>query len=57
MSEALKAMNQILNNVLHEKGEKYEKKISDDYQNFITNANNETMSRLNKDISDAQKSL
>lgn len=57
MSEALDAMNEILNNVLHKKGEKYEKKISDDYNNFISNATEENKDQLNKDINNIEKSL
>ena len=57
MSEALIAMNQILNNVLHKKGEKLEKKLFDDYTNFIADTNSNTMNTLNKDIDKAQHKL
>lgn len=57
MKEAIKAMNEIINNVLHEKGTKYEKKISKDYTNFINNANSDNMKHLLDDVNDIQKSL
>ncbi|MFA6119179.1 MAG: hypothetical protein WC688_04605 [Parachlamydiales bacterium] len=57
MNETLQAMNEILNNVLHEKGGKFEKMITDDYQNFIENSNSSTMNDLNKDIDKIKKSL
>ncbi len=57
MGEAIKAMNEILNNVLHEKGEKYEKKISADYKNFIKDTTPKNMERLHSDIEDIEKIL
>ena len=57
MSEALNAMNEIINNVLHSKGEKYENKLNEDYNNFITNANEKTMKKLNKDLDKTERKI
>lgn len=57
MSEAIEAMNEILNDVLHKSGEKFEKKITDDYNNFISNSTPESMERLNNDIDKIKRSL
>jgi len=57
MKETITAMNEILNNVLHEKGKTLEDNISKDYQNFIANANPDTMKHLNKDVDDAKNAL
>jgi hypothetical protein len=57
MSEALDAMNEILNDVLHEKSVKYEKQLSDDYKNFIQASNTENLEKLQKDIDKIKRKL
>ena len=57
MSEAINAMNEIINNVLHSEGEKYQKKLNEDYNNFISNANEKSMKKLNKDLDKAERKI
>jgi hypothetical protein len=57
MKETMNAMSEILNNVLHEKGEKYEKKLTDDYQSFMKNSTEDTISSINKDLDNMKKAL
>ena len=57
MSEALEAMNEIINNVLHGNGEKYEKKLTADYQKFLADSSNANIKHLNNDIKTIERHL
>jgi len=46
MNETIKAMNQILNNVMHENGKKLEEQIKKDYQNFTSHPNAENIEEI-----------
>lgn len=50
MSEALTAMNEIISDVLRTDGEKYEKKLNTDYNNFIKNSSPENLEKINSDL-------
>ncbi len=57
LNETKEAMNQIINDALHERGDKIENKIQSDYKEFLSNANVETMAKLKEDLDSAKRML
>lgn len=57
MDEAMKAMNQIISNVLHKEGESLQQKLKDDYAEFRSNPTQTAMDQLNRDIQNTKKFL
>lgn len=57
MSEAMNIMNQIVKVALRKSGQAKEKKLENDYNNFIAKETPQGMKGLRSDIDDVQKSI